>query len=214
MPLKKYQIAAPHIRVGLWEIAEEESFFLQKLSLSEAEHTEMSQYLSQRRVSWLAARYLLKKMLGNDAKIEKDADGKPFVVGANARWHISLSHSGKWVAAIVAPCPVGIDIERVSERIERVAPRVMNAEKFKNLQSDTRHAHLHVYWGAKEALYKAYGRRELDFRAHIRIKPFDFDRNNGYTEGGVEKENVLMNFAVFYEEIENFILVYCWQIPL
>ena len=57
-----------------------------------------------------------------------------------------------------------------------------------SLDEGTRLEHLHYYWGAKEALYKCYGRRRLDFKEHILIEPFEY-AENGKTTGTVIKDD-------------------------
>ena len=53
----------------------------------------------------------------------------------------------------------------------------------KSLQPKTRMEHLSVYWGAKEALYKAYGRKKLEFKQHILVEPFKYNLKKGICKG-------------------------------
>jgi hypothetical protein len=48
---------------------------------------------------------------------------------------------------------------------------------------------LHVFWTAKEALYKHYGLKSLDFRGHIRLEPFEWDESGCPITGWIEKDN-------------------------
>ena len=115
---------------------------------------------------------------------------------------------------IISERPVGIDIQYLTPKLEIVAPRVMNENKLKNLDPNNRLEHLHVYWGAKEALYKAYGEKGLDFRKQIIIKPFhlliedDASHSTKITEGSVLADNRTHRFDIFYKKIKNYILVY------
>ena len=144
--------------------------------------------------------------------VEKDDYGKPFFT--NSDLHLSLSHSGDYVVGIVSKRSVGIDIQLITKKIERVAPRVMNAEKFKNLDPNNPLEHLHVYWGAKEALYKAHGERSLDFKKHLLITPFNYgsiadtSQMTQITEGSVVANNRTQLFDIFYKKIQNYTLVY------
>ena len=70
---------------------------------------------------------------------------------------------------------------------------------------------MHVYWGAKEALYKAYGRRQLDFCQHILIEPFEFNLEGGTCKGTVRKESFLKNFLLTYSLFKNYMLVYAQE---
>ena len=71
---------------------------------------------------------------------------------------------------------------------------------------------LHVYWGAKEALYKAYGKRKLEFREHIILEPFEYSVSFGQCRGYVKKDAEFLIFDIHYRLIENYMLVYAMQI--
>ena len=137
----------------------------------------------------------------------KDEHGKPYL--ENSLFEISISHSRDLAAVIAAPQAVGIDIQKIVSKIERIAHKFMREEEMASLQEETRLEHLHVYWGAKEALYKAYGRRQLDFKEHIFINPFEYDVTNGRCSGYTEKENEHIPFQLQYELVgQDYMLVY------
>ena len=71
---------------------------------------------------------------------------------------------------------------------------------------------MHFYWGAKEALYKAYGRRELDFREHIIIEPFDLNSPEGEMRGRITKGDFSANYQLKYRSVQDFVLVYAWEL--
>jgi 4'-phosphopantetheinyl transferase len=206
MPLIQYIIAPNQVRLGLWLINEPEDFFLKKLPLTTDEKETLNNYRGKRRLEWLAGKYLLNVMTGWAYKIVKDEYGKPQL--GNSSLHISMSHSGDYTAALVAPCYIGIDIQSLTSKIERVANRVFNANKLDKLDEKTRLEHLHVYWGAKEALFKAYGKKELDFKKNIIVEPFVYKNTEGVTSGVVEKDDFKKSFNIYYKKIDNHILVY------
>jgi 4'-phosphopantetheinyl transferase len=212
MPLQEYNITEPHGRLGLWHITEDEAYFLRKLPLTDMEKAEIEGSTGRKKLEKLAGKLLFRKLTGWALTIEKDNNGKPFFKDSDL--HLSLSHSGDYVAGIISERPVGIDIQYLTLKLERVAPRVMNENKLKNLDPNNRLEHLHVYWGAKEALYKAYGQKGLDFKKHIIIEPFSdmvIDEKAQaikITEGSVLKDNQEHRFNIFYKKIKNYILVY------
>lgn len=211
MPLQEYLITEPHGRLGIWHLTEEEDFFLQKLSLSDSERIEIEAATGRKKLEKLAGKLLVRQLTGWAFTIEKNENGKPFFKDSNL--HLSLSHSGDYVACIVSEHVVGIDIQYLTSKVERVAWRVMNENKFKSLDPNNRLEHLHVYWGAKEDLYKAYGHKAMDFRKHLIIKPFDYKLNETahvmkITEGSIEKDHLLHQFDIYYQKIKNYILVY------
>ena len=102
--------------------------------------------------------------------------------------------------------------KRIVEKIESIAHKYMREDEMASLQDDTRINHLHIYWGAKECLYKAYGQKKLDFREHIFINPFEYDVTNGTCTGYVSKEERTFHFKLNYELIdEEYILVYALE---
>ncbi len=68
----------------------------------------------QRRAQFIAghvlARQLLQFALGRAVTVDVVGDGRPSLIAAEP-WTLSLSHSGSWVAALVAEGPAGVDIE-------------------------------------------------------------------------------------------------------
>ncbi len=211
MPLQEYIITEPHGRLGIWHLTEEEGFFIDKLHLTDAEQSEINVVKGHKKLEKLAGKLLLRQLTGWAFSVVKNENGKPFFKDSDL--NLSLSHSGDYVAGIISEHVVGIDIQYLTPKVERVAARVMNENKFKNLDPNNRLEHLHVYWGAKEALFKAYGEKAMDFRKHLVIKPFDFRVNETIhatkiTEGSIEKDNRLHWFDIYYQKIKNHILVY------
>lgn len=208
MPLLLQQNLLPAGELGLWRISEPEEWFLDKISLEESEFSQLASIKGRRRIEWLAVRKLVHQMSGRNLRgsFIKDEFGKPRL--DNSPYHISISHSWNLAAAIAAPSAVGIDIQRLVGKIGRLAHKFMRPEEMEALQTATRLEHLHVFWGAKEALYKAYGKRELDFCKNILVEPFDFNLKTGKCKGIVRKGDFEGHYAVFYRQVDEYILVY------
>lgn len=208
MPLKLYNKIAPEGEIGIWTIKESEEFFLSKLDLRKDELDRFSKMKGRRRVEWLGVRYLLHYMSGRKKRgaILKDEFGKPHLEGT--KWHISISHTDGKAAAIASPKLVGIDIQKFVSRIDRIAHKFMRPVEFDCLNEEKRLEQLHLFWGAKEALYKAYGRKELDFKDHIFVEPFQYKKDKGQTRGRVVKGEFDETFTIYYDRLENFFLVW------
>lgn len=88
--------------------------------------------------------------LGN---LETDERGAPLPSNG---WHWSLTHDASWSAAVVAPGPVGIDLERISPRREQLVKRVLDDQELRLLDEETTLAFIRA-WTAKEAVLKAAG---------------------------------------------------------
>lgn len=213
MPIILKKNISPKGVLGVWEIEEDEAFFLDALDLDKEESSYISNFKGKRKIEWLASRYLLHLMSErkNRAVLKKDEFGKPIL--PDSEYHISLSHSHDMVAVIASPSPVGIDIQVHVEKITRLAPKFVNENENKFLDLEDNYLEkLHVIWGAKECLFKAYGRKEVDFKKHIDISKFDFSRlNPSEFFGSLKKPDWSGNFNLHFEFIKNHYLVYAVQ---
>jgi 4'-phosphopantetheinyl transferase EntD len=165
-------------KLGIWHIEEPESFFLEKVPLKrDVSHP-------FKRLQHLAGRYLLP-FLFPDFPLEeiRIADTRqPFL--ESEKYHFSISHCGQYAAAIVSSnSRVGVDIERITPRIEMVAHKFLSEEEshFFNedytlfleqwgLRGRVYQEFLTLIWSSKEALFKWYGRGELDFKKHMQLE--------------------------------------------
>ena len=208
MPLLSHESIAPVGELGIWEITETEDFFIEKLDLFPTEKEYIATLKGRRKLEWLAGRYLLHYMSGRAIRgaCIKDEFGKPYL--EDSPYQISISHSRELASVIAAPFSIGIDIQKLVGKIERIAHKFMRDNEMESLEEGTRLEHLHVYWGAKEALYKAYGRRELDFKKHIHIEPFAYDLESGFCSGQVLKGDFKARYQIWYERRGDFILVW------
>lgn len=162
------------MNLQLWKVEESEDFFYKNIGkLSPDLQTEFEQmHHEKRRMEWLSARWLLMNILKEyDIPIErlsKDQFGKPYLNECDL--HLSISHAFPYVAAVVdSREPTGIDIEIPKEKITKIAPKFMHQEELLYSQDDI--YILSLYWCAKETLYKIFGRRQLQFKKHLRIDP-------------------------------------------
>lgn len=212
MPLYSHKHINPKGELGLWEITEPQSYFLRRLKPQGEELAQLEKLTGlSRRLEWMGVRWLLHKMSGRRKRAIclKDEFGKPHLV--DSPYEISFSHSRQLVAVIATPVSCGIDIQNITPSIERIAHKFMRESELKSLKKKTRLEHLHVYWGAKEALYKAYGRKKLEFREHILVEPFNYNLKKGTAIGYVKKGDFAAKYALRYEKINNHMLVYCLQ---
>ncbi len=165
-------------KLGIWHIEEPESFFLEKVPLKrDVSHP-------FKRLQHLAGRYLLS-FLFPDFPLEdiRIADTrKPFL--ESEKYHFSISHCGQYAAAIISSnSRVGVDIELITPRIEMVAHKFLSEEESQFFNEDyTRFLEqwglrgrvyqefLTLIWSSKEALFKWYGRGELDFKKHMQLE--------------------------------------------
>jgi 4'-phosphopantetheinyl transferase EntD len=211
MPIIKKQTFPNGTQLGIWRIAEEAEYFLNIMDITESSLEKIAKMNNRRKTEWLAARYLLQELLGKNVFCYSDEFGKPII--KNSDKHLSISHSKGLVTVMVSDFSIGIDIQEMTSKIQRIAYKFMRNEESESLNLDNLSEHLHIFWGAKEALYKAYGKKELDFKAHIFVEPFAY-LPKGETIGKVKKEGFEEHFNIFFEKIENYYLVFAEESEL
>ena len=161
--------------IGIWKIEEDENEVLSRYPhLADI----VKPYArSERRMEKLAA-YLLLYSLQTDAHllISHNAEGKPLLDG----WHISVSDTRGFVAVILSKTRhVGIDIEFVSNRVDRIANRFIREDELAvNTMSRL------LTWSVKEAFYKCFSEEHLDY-FDMRLHPFELAQ-----EGVIETDNL------------------------
>ena len=166
----------------------------------------------QRRNEWLASRYALSIFLGSDSlkSYGKTKFGKPFI--NNTDYHLSLSHSGNYIAIARCNRAVGIDIQKITEKTERLADRFLSRRESLQIAEKNKLAILHIYWGAKECMYKAYGRKNLSFRDQLYIPAFHYNQHEMHFKGEIQKTGFHTFFEIRAQKIGDFILVYAFEI--
>ncbi len=191
-------------KIGIWRIEEHEDFFLQRVPLlNDVSHP-------YKRLQHLAGRYLLP-VLFNDFPLDEIiiADTKkPFL--ENEQYHFSISHSGNFVAAIASKeNRVGVDLELVTPRINNISGKFLSDSEKKYIDGWNELPQLKlqlttVYWSAKEALFKWYGKGGVDFRKHIEINSVKHNRNKGSLDCLFKKEG-MTELVVHYQLFTGFV---------
>lgn len=201
----------PEGELGVWKCEESIEFFFRQMPLFEVEIEELKKLSSRKKIEWLSSRYLLHQMSGRDVRgaCFKDEYGKPYLAGS--RYLISMSHSRDLTAVIAGPRAVGVDIQYPVEKIGRIAHRFMNDAELNAVNIGDVEM-LHIVWGAKECVFKAYGRKSLDFRQHININVPNQNRLDLIKEinfeGVMNKNGHAIRFKFASKKINNAILVY------
>jgi phosphopantetheinyl transferase len=221
MPLFFQNIISPNTKLAIWQIEEDESFFLEKVSL------QRSITHPHKRLQHLAGRYLLRYLFTDfpDEEIEIASTRKPFL--PDEQYHFSISHCGNFAAAIVSKNErVGIDIELISDKVTKIAHKFLNdtektvvnsqlsivngeqaSDKRQMSTSNNDEAvlitidelQLTLFWCAKETVYKWWGRGEVDFKNHINLHNVEIAKQTfiaAFTKLAVP-ELLTINYYVF-----------------
>ena len=191
----------------IWEASESESYFLDLLKTNSFEIEKCLSLQGKRKIEWLASRYALQTLLNPQiCNIYQDEYGKPHLKDSTQQ--ISISHSDGKVAAIVSDSQCGVDLQLIVDKIVFIKEKFANLNELKSIDPDHHILHLHIYWSAKESLYKAYGKRALDFKEHILLESFDrVNLSGGSFKGKVVKDEIEEYYTIDYRFIDKFVLV-------
>jgi len=187
MPIVYQKNIDEHTSLAVWKIEETEEQLLSGLQLKQHELDVIASLSNGKRiVHWLSTRLLLRKMLNTSDYIDCQMDdhGKPFLVNSDTQ--ISLSHSYDYAAVIISKDKkVGVDIELIKHKIKSIKHKFLSDLELAQKQIGDNTNGLYVCWCAKEAIYKWNGRKGLEFKQHIHIKPFKL-REEGTLQAVVE----------------------------
>lgn len=164
----------------VWRIVESEDWFMERIPDA------LSLAHPRRRLHHLAGRFLLSQAdpAFPYAALRLTEHGRPFLEDGSR--HFSITHSADMAAVIISQdLGVGVDLEFISPRVLKVAPRFLGISERAWLAeagladpvSGRPEGHLAVeictlMWSAKEAAYKWLGIPGLDFAACLEIEPF------------------------------------------
>nr|WP_295929874.1 4'-phosphopantetheinyl transferase superfamily protein [uncultured Dyadobacter sp.] len=157
----------------LWKLTETEAELQNNLGngFNQEELDQISH--PQKKREWLASRMLIKTLAEqfgiNYVGIHKDEHGKAFLIDNDS--HISITHTFEFVAVAINPAAaIGIDMEKMDAKLQRTSRKYLSPPEFDHAAGEMEP--LCMYWCAKEALYKLYGKKKISFRDSIYIEPF------------------------------------------
>lgn len=187
MPLHSIRPLPGGAQLGLWHLLETPAELWPQLSGAGTYQPLLPARADvPRQAQWLAGRVLVQRMLAAAAlpsvlpTLQNDATGRPFLAGGvGPVLAVALSHSGGWVAALLAPpgAAVGVDVELVRDKALRIARKFLNDDELlvsentmlanNNGLTPTPTEVFSLLWSAKETLYKLAGQRGIIFRQNL-----------------------------------------------
>jgi len=210
MPLVLREKVSEDADMGIWEITETaEQLSNEFLFLPEDQVFYNSLKAGKRKLHWLSSRVLLRKLLGSaiPAEIRTDVHDKPHLT--NFPHHFSISHSASHAAVIISKAHrVGIDIEEIQPKIERIARKFLSVKELSYIaEGSDRIQKLYTCWSAKEALYKLQGEKNVSFKDNIHLAPFTYFPE-GFIEAILVKEDVKSDFYISYRAFGSYMLAW------
>jgi|SRR6218665_2188367 len=206
MPLHQIINIAPKTQIYIWKITEPYEQLRAEIQLNERNEIRLTGMKSElHRRGFLSVRKILETNGYTDFDLFYDTFGKPHLKDGR---HISITHSHEFSAVIFSDRNSGIDIEKQREKIlildYKFAVREM--EWLDTSNTDIYIRKLTIIWGIKEAIFKIRNESGISFNDHIIVPPFEISDHR--VTAILDFEGRQTTFAVFFEEIENFTLVY------
>jgi 4'-phosphopantetheinyl transferase len=203
MPLIIKETSPGDITTLIWHRTEPDSFFLQQVDIREGKWEEVLKWTTKRREEWLAGRFLIEHYLGCSSRnLIIDTNGKPHLNHSTRQ--LSLSHSGHLIGVSYAAQPIGLDIQWRHDSIDKISHKFCNPQELDlfGLHNDAIDK-THFIWTCKEAIYKAYGRRLLDFKEHIHLMESEWKMGFYEVFGRIKKEDIEISYHLRVRKIDN-----------
>ena len=206
MPLYKTINFSNTTQILVWKITESLEQLSIEVKLNEKNTIRLNGMKSEmHQRGFLSVRKLLQEAGYTDFDLYYDEFGKPHLHNGK---HISITHSHYFSAIILSHETAGIDIELQREKIIKIANK-FNDDDFNFTDAEDYIKKLTVIWGAKEAIFKIRNEPGISFKDHIKVTPFE--NNDKNTTAELHFENLIKDFDIYFEEIENFTLVYAFE---
>jgi phosphopantetheinyl transferase len=156
-------------RLLIWKASETLEELESRFVFSEHQRMEYEAIpLAKRKQEWLLARILLQIAL-EGAELRFAPNGKPLLTETH---HISISHSGDLAGILVADHNIGLDIQGVDEKLEKIAKKYCHQDELARAGWDANPLeYLTIIWSAKEAVFKFFG-EEVHFAKEMVTRPF------------------------------------------
>ena len=200
MPLSNPNDFIP-INLFLWKLSETEIELNNHLdlSLSSISKLDLIKSSSQRK-QFLGVQNLLKLHNVNNGSLFYDKNGKPHL--SNNKF-ISISHSFEYCGVIVSDVKVGLDIEKLRPKILNISKKFISESDW-NLIKLSSVENVTKVWTIKEAVFKAFGHKAIDFKKNIIITSINKKFNKASVS--ISNNQITENYNI---EIYNFSQYLC-----
>jgi 4'-phosphopantetheinyl transferase len=196
-------------QILVWKVTESYAELLGDVVLNNTNRIRLDGMKSEmHQRAFLSVRKLLQETGHTDLDLYYDEFGKPHL---NGEKHISITHSHNFSALIISDETVGIDIELQRDKIIRIADKFCDSE-FQFLEPENKEEYIRkltVIWGAKEAIFKIRNEKGISFKDHIKVNAFELESKQTIAE--LHFDNLVKDFKIHFEEIEDFTLVYAFE---
>lgn len=166
--------------VAIWHITETSAELYAQLATHRYDASLQSMTNEGRRAEWVAVRLLVQQLFGSECEVAYHPTGRPYLKDCDV--HISISHTRGYAAvAYSTKGPIGLDIEHISDRVERIASRFTTQAEASYIDVHDEHERLMYHlinWSAKETLYKLYDAPTMaEFKAAFHVAPYQLSES-------------------------------------
>ncbi len=188
------------IIIGMWKIEQkEQDFYLSYPFLNEIKEKLSKQYQSNKRLlEVLSVEALIYEILGPNVHLHHDEKDRPFL---SNNMNISISHTKGYATVIISQkFKVAIDIEYISNRVEKVAHKFIAKDERANSTLEKL-----LHWCTKEVLYKLYPKDNLTYSL-AKIKSINKKENL------IIAQNLKQNIDIFvrYKILKDIVLCFAF----
>ncbi len=208
MPIISIQNISSDIILGIWKITETKADFMNMLGNHLIDPSKPTNPAENVGLHWYASRVLLQNLFdAHKIEIHKNEANKPTLFINDEKYFISISHSYEYVGIMFSRThEIGLDIEKIDERINRVSRKFLNENEQLFAESKLSKT---LIWSAKESVYKWYGKKELDFKEHMQAYPF-IAEDKGIFNFKLSKNEFEKEIDIHYYLIDNYVITYCY----
>lgn len=192
--------------LAVWESTEPLDELLACTPLDEREILYFQSLRSEsRKREFLTVRHLLSMLCGSNEGIVYNEFGKPALKSGG---FISITHSKAHIGLIVSNGnAVGIDLEALRPQITTLAPKFISNRELTLFGTSLDEHTMHLIWGAKEVLFKLYGKGELDFKKDMEVAPSSTVHLHPI-KATLRKNDCIIHAAIHHTVMNGFMLVW------
>ena len=172
MPIFK-EIISEQTQILIWKYSEEEEFSADLIS-DEKEFENLKQKSPKRLIEKQMVRHMLKKIMPNH-KIRYHENGQPYLEPFDK--FVSVSHSFPYAVLAISEKKIGVDIEQVKDRIDKIKHKFLHPTEIDWLsRAESGIEHLTAIWCIKEALFKIHSSKQWSFKEFYVVDEFSLDK--------------------------------------
>jgi phosphopantetheinyl transferase len=203
MPLFKIINHNKNTTIFIWKIDESLAQLEKSVKLNDRSIKRIQVMRSEsHKKGFLAVRKLLETAQLTDFDLYYTNDGKPHLKDGRI---ITISHSFDFSVIAISESEIGIDIEKIRDKIQRIASKFIGSEN-NFLCNENLTEQLTVIWGAKESLFKIYPDGGLLFIEHLPVEKFKLHEKT--TSGQILKDTINKSYRIYFDIFDGYTLVY------